>query len=110
MKKFAVLTVLFVAITMFMGKASASPVNIAVPTDAVALIVQAESVETAVAAVEAVGGQVNEKLGIINAVSATVSQDDVATLEADERVVRVTIDRAAEVAGGSLQLHSSLKQ
>ena len=101
MKKFSVLIILFVAITAFMGRASAAPaIDVVIaPADTVAVIVQAENVETAVSAVESVNGQVNETLAIINAVSADVSEEAIALLEADERVVLVTLDRAANIAG-----------
>ena len=101
MKKFAILIVLFAAITMFMSVASAAPIVdlVIAPVDMVAVIVQADSVETAVFAVEAVNGQVNETLAIINAVSADVSEEAIALLEADEHVIRVTLDRTANIAG-----------
>ena len=57
------------------------------PELAVSYIVQAESVEAAAEAVDAVGGKITHELAIINAVGADLNLDQVRQLQAKEGVV-----------------------
>ncbi|MCA9956901.1 MAG: S8 family serine peptidase, partial [Anaerolineales bacterium] len=68
-------------------------------TNTVSVLVQADSVETAVDIVEAYGGTLNEQLDIINAVSATFPQYVLTAVAADSRTVAVHQDDEASVAG-----------
>lgn len=68
-------------------------------TDPVAVIVQADSVETAVAIIDAYGGELNEQLAIINAVSATLPGHVLEAVAADARTVALHQDEEASVAG-----------
>ncbi|MBE2224935.1 MAG: S8 family serine peptidase, partial [Anaerolineae bacterium] len=63
------------------------------------LIIQANSLETAVAVVEAYGGQVTQELAIINAVSANFPEGRLAAVQQDARVISVQADKSVEAAG-----------
>ena len=68
-------------------------------TSAVTVLVQADSVDTAVSIVDAYGGQLHEQLAIINSVSASFPQHLLAAVAADSRIVALHEDEAANVAG-----------
>ena len=76
--------------------ATAAPAQTVTPP-AAAYIVQASDLETAVAAVQAVGANVTHELGIINAAGAQLTAAQKARLQADERVTSIYDDRVAEV-------------
>jgi serine protease AprX len=63
------------------------------------VIVQAANLDGATAAVRAVGGEVTHQLGIINAVGAHLTLDEVRRVEAVDATVRVHADRQTTVAG-----------
>ena len=63
------------------------------------VIVQADNVETAAAAVYAYGGRVDETLGIINSVSAEMPRGALASLREDSRIVAVYVDHTMDAAG-----------
>ncbi|MFQ5435949.1 MAG: S8 family serine peptidase, partial [Anaerolineae bacterium] len=83
MKRVAVIAV-FILVLTAMFSVMAAP---AAPADTVALIIQADSSETAAQIVTEYGGQVNQHLDIITAVSAEVSESTLALLMDDSRVV-----------------------
>lgn len=60
-------------------------------------IVQAADLETAVAAIHAVGGTVTHELGIINSAGAQLTPAQKAKLQADGRVVQISDDSLAQV-------------
>jgi len=62
-----------------------------------AYIVQAADLETAVTAVQAVGGDVTHELSIINAAGARLTVAQKAQLEADEQVVQLFADSPVQV-------------
>ena len=70
-------------------------------TATVSVLIQADSVETAVSLVEAYGGELNEQLAIINSVSATFSQHMLDAVAADSRTVAIHQDEEASVAGAA---------
>ena len=72
-------------------------------TGTVSVLVQANSVETAVSLVEAYGGELNEQLAIINAVSATIPQQMMDAVAADPRTVAIHQDEEANVAGAAAE-------
>ena len=94
MKKLLALTVVLLALTAVLGASTAS-------FDTVSLIIQADSVEHAVAVVQDYGGQVNEKLAIIAAVAADIPADQVAAITADPRTQYVHSNETAQIAGRS---------
>jgi serine protease AprX len=71
------------------------------PTAMTRVIVQGRSLDAAVAAVSANGGQVAAKIDIINAVVADVPQANLARLAKTTGVVRVTLDRPVKLASHS---------
>ncbi|MGI9204015.1 MAG: hypothetical protein ACR2Q3_08390, partial [Woeseiaceae bacterium] len=71
--------------------------------DAASYIVQAPSLEIAIDAVHAVGGEVTHELGIINSVGATLSSEQLGVLSKDSRL-KIQKDRRAGVADASLSV------
>jgi subtilisin family serine protease len=61
-------------------------------------IIQGASLETVTSAVLAVDGEITHELGIINAVAATLSEDERVALES-RGDLHITLDSAVEVAG-----------
>lgn len=64
-------------------------------------LIQAESLEIAKQAVEAIGGDVTHELGIINAVGATLSSEQLSHLNKDTRL-HIEADRKAGVASSPI--------
>ncbi|MCA9973933.1 MAG: S8 family peptidase, partial [Anaerolineales bacterium] len=81
MKKAVLLAMILLAFTVVLT-ATASP-------ETVSVIIQASDVETAVALAQRHGGKVDERLAIINGVSAELSTRQLAQLSADPQLVRV---------------------
>ena len=96
MKKLLALTILLLGILVVLT-AVFTISNSSV--DVIARIVQAEDMATAVALVEDYGGQVNEELAIIDAVSASLPESALTALAADNRTVAVYDNNMAEIAG-----------
>jgi serine protease AprX len=69
-------------------------------TPPIKVIVEATSVEQAITAVQANGGEVTAEIGIINAVVALVPENKLTKLEAASGVIRVTPDRPVKATGG----------
>ncbi|MCA9971019.1 MAG: hypothetical protein KC425_12425, partial [Anaerolineales bacterium] len=78
MKRVFVVTLVLLALVVAFNSSAA--------TSSVTLIVQADNVETAVAVAQEYGGQIDEVLGIIHAVSVTLPEKQAASLKADQRV------------------------
>ncbi|MDA1094512.1 MAG: hypothetical protein O3A25_14740 [Acidobacteria bacterium] len=62
-----------------------------------AVLVQGSSLRAAIAAVCAVGGDVTHELGIINAVGATLTSNQLTALEAHDDSLRIRADRMTTV-------------
>ena len=65
------------------------------------VLVQGSDVGTVAAAVRTVGGEVTHELGIINAVGARLTRQQLRRLEATNNSLRIHADRGATVAGQS---------
>ena len=63
-----------------------------------AYIVQSSDLDTAAAAVEAIGGRVTHELGVIDAVGSTLTTGQLAQLRAKPDLVRLYVDQNAHVA------------
>ena len=67
------------------------------PTTSV--LVQGSNVSSVAAAVRAVGGEVTHELGIINAVGAQLTQDQIRRLETSDDTLRIRANRTTTVSG-----------
>ena len=77
-------------------------ITVANPTSTT-LIIQANNIDTATEIVHTYGGQIEEVLAIINSVTASIPEGNVAALQADKRVQAVYENSAADVAGNGAQ-------
>jgi len=102
-KVFKVLSIVVVCALLALTGASAGSTG---PTpQLVRVIVQGSNLERAAAAVTALGGQVTDRIEIINSVVALIPQSRLGQLAQAQGVVRLTLDRSVKVSGLAAHHH-----